>query len=185
MATNSGPSGILFRVRAGLALAAAGALLAACGSSSKGASGSTSVGASTTPSTSSSSSSGSSGSSGTNLGGGSFCDKARKASTDISSAANGLATDSPDKIKQFEQSALAEIKALEDSAPSEIKGAIGTLASAEQQLFDDLQSSNFDFTKVSSDVATLFSSQQFTQASQQIENYLVSKCGINPSAFAS
>jgi hypothetical protein len=188
MATNTGPSGTFYRVRIGIGLAAAGALLAACGSSSKAAStgaGGLSTSASTSPSAAASSKdSGSPGSGSTDLGGGSFCDKARKASADEASAAASLASDAPDKIKSFEKNALTELKALKGQAPSEIKGPISTLVDAVSTLYNDLSAANFDSSKVSSQITSQFSSPQFTQAITQIDSYLESKCGINPSAVA-
>jgi hypothetical protein len=186
MATNTGPSGTFFRVKAGLALAAAGVLLAACGSSSKGASGSAGT-VSTAPSASSSSASSKSASSGTgsvNLGGGSFCDKARKAQTDAASAATKL-TDGPDAFKQLEENAQAELSQLESEAPSQIKGPVTTLVNAENQFFNALKAANFDVTKVDTSALTAFESPQVMQAIQQIDSYLVSSCGINPSAIPS
>jgi hypothetical protein len=184
MATYSNQPKTLYRVRIGLTLAATGVLLTACGSSSKTASG----GATTSPSPASSSkavaskAASSSGSSSTNLGGGSFCDKAKTASANVSSAAEDLATSTPDKIKEFEGNALKELKTLKNSAPDQIKGSISVLVDAEQTLFNDLSAANFDFTKVSSQLASQFSTPQFTQATTNIDNYLESKCGINPSA---
>jgi hypothetical protein len=185
MTTSTRRSRTLLRVRAGLALAAAGVLLAACGSSSKGASGSVgNVGTSPSTSTSSKAASGGGGG-GVNLGGGSFCDKAKQASANVSSAAESLSTNTPDKIKTFEQNAIDELKALKDQAPQEIKGAIGTIADAETTLFNDLSAANFDFSKVSSQITTQFSAPAFTQAIQQVQSYLVTKCGLNPSAIPS
>jgi hypothetical protein len=183
MATNTGPSGTLYRVRIGVALAAAGALLAACGSSSKAAS--TGTTASTAPSAAASSKdSGSSGSGSTNLGGGSFCDKARKAETDAASAASKL-SDGPDAFKQLEENAQAELSKLEDEAPSQIKGPVTTLVNAEDQFFNALKAANFDVTKVSTTATSSFEAPQVTQAIQQIDSYLVTTCGINPSAIPS
>lgn len=184
MATYTGLSGNHFRVRAGLALAAAGVLLAACGSSSKSASSGTTT-SSTSPSAAASTSSGSSGSVSTNLGSGSFCDKAKQASVNLTGAAAGLATDTPAKLKQFEENVLTELKALRDQAPAEIKGAVSTIVDAETTLFNDLQAANFDFTKVGADIQTQFSTPQFTEATKQLDSYLQSKCGINPSAVPS
>ena len=183
MATYTGPSGTLYRVRIGLALAAAGALLAACGSSSKSASTGTtkSTSASTTPSASASTKSGSVS---TNLGGGSFCDKARKAESDASSAASKV-TDGPDAFKQLEENAQAELSKLVDAAPSQIKGPVTTLVNAENQFFNALKAANFDVTKVSTSVTSSFNSPQVMQAIDQIDSYLVSKCGINPTAVPS
>jgi hypothetical protein len=183
MATYTGPSGTLYRVRIGVALAAAGALLAACGSSSKAAS--TGTTASTSPSAAASSKgSGSSGSGSTNLGGGSFCDKARKAETDAASAATKL-TDGPDAFKQLEENAQAELTKLVAEAPSQIKGPVTTLVNAEDQFFNALKAANFDVTKLSTTATSSFESPQVTQALQQIDSYLVTTCGINPSAIPS
>ena len=183
MATNSGPSITILRVRAVLALAAAGAVLAACGSSSKGTAAGT---VSTAPSTSSapaSSSSKSSGSGGSvNLGGGSFCDKARKAETDVSSAAAKL-TSSPDQLKAFEENAQSELKKLADEAPPQLKGAVSTIADTENKLLDTLKAANFDFKKIDTSALTSFNTPQFTQAVQQVDTYLVTKCGLSPSDF--
>jgi hypothetical protein len=190
MATYNGPSGTLYRVRIGLALAATGALLAACGSSSKAASSGTtgttpSTAASTAPSAAASSKdSGSSGKVSTDLGGGSFCDKARKAETDTASAATKL-TDGPDAFKQLEENAQAELSKLVVEAPSQIKGPVTTLVNAEDQFFNALKAADFDVTKVSTTATSSFDSPQVTQAIQQIDTYLVTKCGINPSAIPS
>jgi hypothetical protein len=183
MATNSGPSGTLYRVRVGVALAAAGALLAACGSSSKGASTGTSTGtsASTAPSTAASKASGSGS---VNLGGGSFCDKARKAETDAASAAGKL-TDGPDAFKQLEENAQAELSQLVKEAPSQIKAPVTTLVNAEDQFFNALKTANFDVTKVDTTALSSFQSPQVMQAIDQIDSYLKGTCGINPSAIPS
>ena len=178
---NTGASGTLHRVRIGLALAAAGALLAACGSSSKAASTGTGT-TSTAPSSAASSKSGSG--SVPNLGGGSFCDKARKAQTDAASAAT-KATNGPDAFKQLEENAQAELSKLVDAAPSQIKGPVTTLVNAENQFFNALKAANFDVTKVSASVTSSFNSPQVMQAIDQIDSYLVSKCGINPTAVPS
>jgi hypothetical protein len=188
MATNTSPSGTLYRVRAGLVLAAAGVLLAACGSSSKGTSGAAGT-VSTAPSASSSSasskaSSGSSGSGKVDLGGGSFCDKARKAETDAASAAGKL-TDGPDAFKQLEENAQAELSKLESEAPSQIKGPVTTLVNAENQFFTALKDANFDVTKVNTSALSSFSSPQVMQAIDQIDSYLQTTCGINPTAIPS
>jgi outer membrane PBP1 activator LpoA protein len=187
MATSIGHPSSLYRVRIGVTVAAAGILLAACGSSSKTSSAGTSTTTSTAPSTSASAqASKSSGSSKTNLnlGGGSFCDKAKTASANVGAAAESITTDTPDKLKTFEQNALTELKALETQAPSEIKGPITTLVNTESGLVDALQTANYDFTKLNPDFATKFDTPQFTQAVTQIDNYLETKCGINPSAEA-
>jgi hypothetical protein len=158
-------------------------LLAACGSSSKSASTSTGTGASTAPAASTSTK-GSSGSGNINLGGGSFCDKARKAETDTASAATKL-TDGPDAFKQLEENAQAELSKLASEAPSQIKGAVTTLVNAEDQFFDALKAANFDVTKISTTAVSSFDSPQVMQATQQIDSYLVTACGINPSAIPS
>ena len=184
MATNTGPSGTLYRVRIGLALAATGVVLAACGSSSKAASTTGTV--TTGPSTASTSKASSgSGKVNTDLGGGSFCDKAKQASANVTAAAGNLTSDTPEQLKTFEEGALSELKALRDQAPSEIKGPIGTVVDAEQKLVDNLQQNNFDFTKISSQLSTLFSTPQFTAAEGQLTSYLSAKCGIDPSAVSS
>lgn len=195
MATKTGSAGALYRVRIGVGLAAAGALLAACGSSSKGAStsgtvttGPSTAAASTTPSTTPSSSTSSSSGSGkvnTDLGGGSFCDKAKKASANFNDATDNITTDTPEQLKNFEQSALDELKALQSQAPSEIQAPIGTVVDAEQKLFADLQAANFDFTKISSEITTQFDTPEFTAAESKVTAYLAAKCGIDPSAEAS
>jgi hypothetical protein len=187
MATYVEHPSTLTRVRIGLALGVAGVVLAGCGGSSKTAStgaGTTSAApsAATSSTAPASKAASGSGSSSTNLGGGSFCDKAKSVSAQVMSSAEDLATGTPDKIKAFEQNALNELKALQGQAPDEIKGSISTLVNAEQTLFNDLQAVNFDFSKVGTQIATQFSSPQFTQATTQIDNYLESKCGINPSA---
>jgi hypothetical protein len=185
LGTISGRSSSFLRVRAVLALAAAGTVLAACGSSSKGTSTSAPAGTlSTAPSTSSSSpaSSKSSDSGKANLGGGSFCDKARTASADVESAASKL-TESPDQLKTFEEKAQSELSSLADSAPSDIKGAVSTLAGAENQLLNTLKAANYDFTKIDTSALTAFNTPQVTAAVQQIDTYLVTKCGLSPSDF--
>jgi hypothetical protein len=184
MATQTSPSGTLRRVRTGLALAAAGVLLAACGSSSKSANTGGSI--STAPSTSSSasasaSSKASSGGGGSvNLGGGSFCDKARKAETDAASAASKV-TDGPDALKQLEENAHSELTQLVNAAPSQIKAPVATLVSAENSFFDALSAANFDVTKVDVSKLDSFSTPQVMQAIDQIDSYLKGTCGINPS----
>ncbi len=185
MATKSGTSGILPRVQAGLALAAAATLLAACGSSSKGASTGTTTGtASTAPSASTSTKSSSSGSGGVNLGGGSFCDKARKAETDAAAAAAKV-TDGPDALKQLEENAQSELSQLVNAAPSQIKSPVATLVNAENSFFNALKNANFDATKLDTTALSAFDSPQVMQAIQQIDSYLVTSCGINPSAIPS
>ena len=168
-----------------MALAAAGALLAACGSSSKSASTGTtsSTSPSTTPSAAASTKSGS-GSVSTNLGGGSFCDKARKAETDAASAASKL-SDGPDAFKQLEENAQSELSQLVKEAPSQIKGPVTTLVNAEDQFFNPLKAANYDVTKVSTTALSSFQSPQVTQAIGQIDSYLQGTCGINPSAIPS
>jgi hypothetical protein len=183
MATNSGSSSTSLRVRTILALAAAGTVLAACGSSSKGASTGAPAGTvSTAPSTSSSSSKSSGSTGSTNLGGGSFCDKARKAQTDVASAATKL-TQTPDQLKAFEENAQAELSKLADEAQSEIKGAVSTIADTENKLLDTLKAANFDFKKIDTSSLSSFDTPQFTQAVQQVDTYLVTKCGLSPSDF--
>jgi hypothetical protein len=186
MAINSGPSSTFLRVRAVLALAAAGTVLAACGSSSKGASSAnTGTGTSSTASTSptaAASTKASSGSGSVNLGGGSFCDKARKAETDAASAATKV-TDGPDALKQLEENAHAELSQLADQAPSQIKGSVSTLVNAEDQFFNALQNANFDVTKVDTSALSSFNTPQVMQAIDQIDSYLVTKCGLSPSDF--
>jgi hypothetical protein len=183
MATKSGLSSNFLRVRAVLVLAAAGTVLAACGSSSKGASTGAPAGTvSTAPSTSSSSSKSSGSTGSTNLGGGSFCDKARKAQTDVASAATKL-TQTPDQLKAFEENAQAELSKLADEAPSEIKGAVSTIADTENKLLDTLKAANFDFKKIDTSSLSSFDTPQFTQAVQQVDTYLVTKCGLSPSDF--
>ncbi len=185
MATITGHSNVFFRVRAALALAAAGALLAACGGSSKGASSSTPLGTvSTAPSAAATSKASSGSGSSVNLGGGSFCDKARKAETDTAAAATKL-TDGPDAFKQLEENAQSELSKLVEAAPSQIKGPITTLVNAENQFFDALKAADFDVTKLSTSVTSSFDSPQVMQAIQQIDSYLVTTCGINPTAIPS
>ena len=159
-------------------------MLAACGSSSKGTSTSAPAGTvSTAPSTSSSpASSKSSGSKSADLGGGSFCDKARKASADVESAATKL-TESPDQLKSFEENAQAELAKLADEAPPQLKGAVSTIADTENKLLDTLKAANFDFKKIDTTALTSFNTPQFTQAVQQVDTYLVTKCGLSPSDF--
>lgn len=183
MATQTSPSGTLLRVRAGLVLAAAGVLLAACGSSSKGASSGGTI--STGPSTSTSTSAAAKGGGGSvNLGGGSFCDKARKAETDAASAASKL-TDGPDALKQLEENAQAELNKLVEVAPSEIKSPISTLVTAENQFFNAFKNANFDVSKIDPTQLQAFSTPQVMAAIDQIDNYLVKSCGINPTAIPS
>jgi hypothetical protein len=183
MATNTGTSGTLYRVRIGVGLAAAGALLAACGSSSKA----SSTGAIATTSTSPSAATSSKPSSGKvspDLGGGSFCDKARKAETDAASAATKL-EDGPDAFKQLEENAQAELSKLESEAPSQIKGPITTLVNAEDSFFNAFKAANFDVTKVDTSALSSFNSPEVMKAIGQIDSYLVTTCGINPTAIPS
>ncbi len=181
MAIHAGHSRAFVRIRTGLALAAAGVLLAACGSSSKGATGSVGS-ASSAPSTAASSSS-SKGTGGVNLGGGSFCDKIKTAVADESNALSTSSLSNPSSLKDLETKANAALQQLKDSAPAEIKGAVNLVAGAEEQIFTQLSNSNFDFTKVGPQLQGTFTSPQFLQATKQIETYLATKCGINPSAF--
>jgi hypothetical protein len=183
MAMSTGHPSSLYRVRIGVTVAAAGILLAACGSSSKTASAGASTGSSAAPSAAASTKASKSGGSvSTNLGGGSFCDKAKTASANVGAAAEDLTTATPAKLKSFEQNALSELKALEGQAPSEIKGPITTLVDAESGLVNALQTANYDFTKLSPEFASQFSTPAFTAAVTKIDNYLETKCGINPSA---
>lgn len=180
MATKTGTSGIIFRVQAGLALAAAATVLAACGSSSKATTGSTGTTGTTSTAPSTSAKTGGS----VNLGGGSFCDKARKAETDAASAAAKV-TDGPDALKQLEENAQSELNQLVNAAPSQIKAPVATLVDAENSFFNALKNANFDVSKVDTTALSSFSSPQVMQAITQIDNYLVSSCGINPSAIPS
>ncbi len=186
MATNTGPSGTLYRIRVGVALSAAGALLAACGSSSKAAStGGTVTTGPSTPASSAASSKASTGSgSAPNLGGGSFCDKARKAETDAASAATKL-TASTESLKQLEENAHSELSQLVAEAPSQIKDSVTTFVGAENKFFSALQAANFDVTKVDTSTLSSFDSPDVTQAIGKIDSYLEGTCGINPSAIPS
>ena len=56
-----------------------------------------------------------------------------------------------------------------------------TLVNAENQFFTALKDADFDVTKVDTSALSSFNSPQVMQAIEQIDSYLVTTCGINPS----
>jgi hypothetical protein len=152
------------RLQRGVSLFLVGALLTACGG---GAIKATSAPAGGSKAAGNSSSS--------------FCQEAISEQAKESQDVQAFTTDDPAQLRQFEEAAQAELPIFAAKAPAQIKSAVQTLVAADELIYNDLKSVNFDFSQLGPDVASTFESPQFTQATETVTQYLASVCGISES----
>lgn len=193
MAVIGGLSGSARRALIGTALTGT-LFLAACGGSSgtKAASTFPSAAAKSAASSGSAGSSGSSSSAGSSTApagsggdsGSSFCQKARSESAASAKETEALTSSDPATLKKFEEQAIAQLPEFVAKAPAQIKGAVQTLAAADQTIYNDLKAADFDYSKLSTTAVTQLSSPQFEQAASQVATYMETVCGISPSTGA-
>jgi hypothetical protein len=180
------------RAAGAVAFVLAGVMLTACGSSSSGTLGAALGGGS------SAASGAASGASGAASGAGSaaspaassaaikgdsnskFCTIAVAEQEQEDKTASAITGDSPQDLQKFEEQAIAALPAFVAAAPSAIKGAVQTLAAADQKFFTALKAAGFDYTKLDPTIVSTFEDPQFTAAATTVTDYLTQVCGIDP-----
>jgi hypothetical protein len=110
-------------------------------------------------------------------GGGKFCQEAAAVSNaGLSAAATGT---TPDAVKAQIAQFKVEEKLVLSSAPNAIKGDLTTLFAGVDKLYDALVAANYDYTKLDPTTLTSFDTPAFEAASDHVDAYLKTTCGID------
>ena len=183
MAGIGGLSGATRRALMGTALTGT-LLLAACGSSGSKAAATqpstaaTSTGSGVASSAPSSAPSSAAAKAVSGDSGSTFCQKARDETAAEAKNTAALTSNDPTALKKLEENAIKQLPEFVALAPSAIKSAVNVLAQADQTVFNALEKTNFDFTKLPTSVTTAFSDPKFEQAATTVANYEEKVCGI-------
>jgi hypothetical protein len=116
-------------------------------------------------------------------GGGKFCKEAAAVSNaGLSAAASGT---TPDAVKAQIAQFKVEEKTVLASAPGAIKGDLVILFGGVDKLYSALVAANYDYTKVDPTTLTSFDTPAFEAASDKVDAYLKTTCGIDTGDEAS
>jgi hypothetical protein len=88
----------------------------------------------------------------------------------------------PASVEKAENQAVADLPEFQRLAPASLQSAVAVLVTEDRRIFTDLQAVNFNYADLTPAVNKSLQSPQFTQADDQITNYLTHVCGISPNS---
>jgi hypothetical protein len=113
--------------------------------------------------------------------GSSFCQASGALKKREAAEEKGFA-DTPQALEKLEKEGVAELPEFERLAPSSLKSAVEVLVTEDRLVFSELQKANFNYAKLPPNFIQAFEAPKFTQATDQITNYLTHVCGISPNS---
>jgi hypothetical protein len=117
-------------------------------------------------------------------GGGDFCKQLADSLNDTKNVSAKAFTGNPADLKTLVDQAKARIPEIVATAPSAIKDDVKTLITATTSYYDALSAAGYDFKKLDPTKLTSFTAPQVVQASQRVDAYIQSHCGIDIGASA-
>ena len=112
-------------------------------------------------------------------GGGDFCKSLAKSLNDSKSLTTSAINGQPSNLKALIDKARQEAGTIVAAAPDAIKDDVKTLVDASTSYYDALAAANYDFRKVDVTKLQSLTSTNVQQASQRVEAYIQSHCGIS------
>jgi hypothetical protein len=111
-----------------------------------------------------------------------FCTLAKAADSSSDDASTALDTADPAKIEEALNAALADAERAAEIAPDDIKAAVEKVVDGQRQLIEGLERNDWDILAAigDEDFAALIEDPSFQEASNELEAYLETTCGITP-----